>query len=248
MRRLAYILLLFAFFSAPARTGDMPEPDWSNRSVLAVRRQAVLSSEVGYRITRITHEMGQSFQTGDVLVEFADAIARAGVESATAALTAAELALAAAESMYAGSNASRLELENARRDVAAARARLTVAQYELAACSVAAPFSGRVAEVFVNQHELVAKGSKLLAIVDDSTLLVKFLLPESQFDSVALGDRLQVEVQSNGIVKDAVVSHIAAVLDPASRTFEVWAGIDNADGRLRAGMIASLSLSKRVGE
>ncbi|MCC8180020.1 MAG: efflux RND transporter periplasmic adaptor subunit, partial [Planctomycetes bacterium] len=89
---------------------------------------------------------------------------------------------------------------------------------------------------------------RLLYIVDDSTLLAKFLMPESRFESVALGDRLQVEIQSIGMVKEAVVSHIAAVLDPASRTFEVWAGIDNADGRLRAGMIASLSPLKPGGE
>ncbi|MCD8352318.1 MAG: efflux RND transporter periplasmic adaptor subunit [Planctomycetaceae bacterium] len=234
-------MLVLLGLAVTARAGDVHELEWSNRSVLAVRRQAVLSAEVGYRITRISREMGQTFQTGDVLIEFADAIARAGVESAKAALSAAELALNAAQSMYAGSNASQLEVENARRDVVAARSRLVVAEYELASCVVAAPFSGRVAEVYVNEHELVAKGTRLLAIVDDSTLFVKFLLPESSFGSVALGDRFQVDVQSNGVVKEAVVTHIAAILDPASRTFEVWAGVDNTDGRLRAGMVAALS-------
>ncbi|MCC8181145.1 MAG: hypothetical protein LIP23_09590, partial [Planctomycetes bacterium] len=169
MRRYAVLILLLTFTAAPTRAGDTHELDWSNRSVLAVRRQAVLSAEVGYRITRITREMGQTFQTGDILVEFVDSVARAGVDSAKAALSAAEFALNAAQSMYAGSNASQLEVENARRDVAAARSRLFVAEYELAACSVAAPFSGRVAEVFVNQHELVGKGTRLLSIVDDST-------------------------------------------------------------------------------
>ncbi len=245
-------LLVFSFLVGgcffAGNAGDLHEPDWSSRSILAVRRQAVISSEVSYKIRRIAKEMGESFQAGDVLVEFADEMAQAGATSARAAFSAAQVALAAVENMYGRNNASLLELETAKRDLEAARSRLTLAEYELEACVITAPFAGRVAEVYVNEHELVSRGTRLLSIVDDSSLLVKFLLSESAFGTVATGERLLVSVPSLGLEKEAVISHIAAVMDPASRTFDVWAGVDNADGRLRAGMIASIVPAERSGE
>jgi multidrug efflux pump subunit AcrA (membrane-fusion protein) len=60
---------------------------------------------------------------------------------------------------------------------------------------------------------------------------------------VQLGQELELAVSETGETVAMKVSHIAAVLDPASVTFEVCAEVDNRDGDLRAGMNGSLSLS-----
>ena len=79
-----------------------------------------------------------------------------------------------------------------------------------------------------------------MAVVDDSRLLAKFLLPETDFGKIRIGDAVTLDIPILGVVRPGAVTHVSAVLDPASRTFEAWAGVDNADGLLRAGMIASL--------
>ena len=84
--------------------------------------------------------------------------------------------------------------------------------------------------------------------VDDNILLTKFLLPSALFRSVHLGQELNlfvIEASETVVVK---VSHISAVLDPASVTFEVYAEVDNTERKLWAGMNGSLSLSEIKGQ
>lgn len=139
------------------------------------------------------------------------------------------------------------ELIKARRDLGVARGELDLAADELAACTMAAPYAGRVARVLVHEHEWVQRGTPLLEIVDDQVLRAKFLLPSRLFQAVALGQTLTLRITETGEDARAQVSHIAAVLDPASVTFEVYAELDNAAGRYRAGMNGVLSLAELRG-
>jgi multidrug resistance efflux pump len=187
---------------------------------------------------------------------------------ADAVLKAAQAALTATEQLHASKQASQLELENARRDVttaeaecalvaaaaakeliqarrkcAVARGQLELAREELAACTIAAPHPGRVARVLVNEHELVDRGTPVIEIVDDRVLRARFLLPSALFRSVTIGQELEIVVRETQTTASATISHIAAVLDAASTTFEVYAEIDNRDGELRAGMNGWLNLA-----
>jgi len=128
-----------------------------------------------------------------------------------------------------------------------ARARLELARHELAGCTVCAPYDGHIARVLVHEHERVERGAPLIEVVDDRVLLAKFLVPSALFRCVEKGRELRLTVNETGGTAAAKVSHIAAVLDPASVTFEVHAEIDNATGELRAGMNAWLSVSELRG-
>lgn len=214
--------------------------DWGGLSVLAARRVAVISAEVGQTVTKIRYRMGESFVEGDELVTFNDIVPQANLEAARAARGAAEAEFHAVESMFGKNNSSRVELENARRNLVQAEARLKLAEYELSCCVIRAPFSGRVADTLVNEFELVQRGTKILALVDDTVLVSRLLMPEEMFGKIAPGAKLTIDLPMRGIKREATVTNVAAVFDPASRTFDVWAELDNSDGLLRAGMTASL--------
>jgi multidrug resistance efflux pump len=187
---------------------------------------------------------------------------------AQAVLDAAKANLVATQRLYEEGHASQVDLTNAQRDVttaeadcelvrattakelitatrelAVARGKLDIAAYELNACRIEGPYAGRVKRVLVNEHELVERGTPVMEVVDDGVLLAKFLLPSALFRSVQLGQELELTVSETGQTVAMKVSHVAAVLDPASVTFEVYAEVDNSDGNLRAGMNGSLSLS-----
>lgn len=239
--RLCFILVFFAFLSPASPAGEWEPVDWNTRSALEAHRAATLSAEIGGRVMKIHREMGQPFRKGEALIELNDRVARAMLTSARANLDAASAALAAAGDMYERNTASQTELNDAKRDAAEAEARLESAVRDAEACSIVAPFDGRVVEVFVNEHELVEKGRPLLSLIDDSRLTAKFLFPEEKFDQVKIGDVLDLRVPVAGVSRSARISHIAPVLDPASRTLDVWAAVDNADSALRAGMTVVLA-------
>ncbi len=187
---------------------------------------------------------------------------------AEAVLEAARMNLEATQRLYKKGHASLVDLENAKRDaktaqaecelvvvsaakeliharreVVVAQGKRDLADKEFDACTIEAPYAGRVARVFINEHELVQHGTPVVEVVNDRVLLAKFLLPSSLFRSVRLGRQLELAVNETGKTIAVKVSHIAAVLDPASVTFEVYAEIDNADGNLRSGMNGILSLA-----
>lgn len=214
---------------------------WDARAILAARSTATISAEVGYRVVKIHRQAGESFRVGDTLVEFDTRYPLIRLESAKSALAAAEAALTAAERLHERNSASLVEIEAARRDRAQAWARCEELRLELEACTVRAPFDGRVVEVMVNEHELVARGTGLIAIEDDSRFLAHFIFPESQWGRASIGDAMAVDIPLVGVRTTARVSRIASGIDPASRTFDLWADIDNSGGRLRSGMTAALS-------
>lgn len=188
---------------------------------------------------------------------------------ADAVRAAAEANLAATEKLFRDGHASQVDLENARRDAVAAqtecelvaanvarelaratrdatvaRGKRDLAAQELASCALRAPYAGRVARVLVHEHEFVSRGTPLLEVADDRVLLAKFLLPSELFKALQIGQPLPITVSETGDTVTVHVSHVAAVLDPASVTFEVYAELDNAGGQLRAGMNGWLPLAE----
>ncbi len=191
---------------------------------------------------------------------------------AEAVLAAADVNLTATQRLYNDNHASHVDLENARRDrtvaqtnreladstaakelinakreLATAIGKLEIASEQLDACSLGAPWAGRVARVLVNEHEFVERGTPTIELIDDRVLLAKFLLPSSVFRSLHVGQELSLSVNETSETVKVRVSHIAAALDAASVTFEVHAEVDNADGNLRAGMNGWLSLAEVKG-
>ncbi len=136
------------------------------------------------------------------------------------------------------------ELTDARRELATARGELAIAEHALKACRLTGPYVGRVARVIVNEHELVKPGTPVAEIIDDRILRAKCLLPSAMFRSVRLGQKITIAVKETGTTVTATISHIAAVLDPASMTFDVYGEVDNSDGQLRAGMNGWLDIAE----
>ncbi|MCH7527306.1 MAG: HlyD family efflux transporter periplasmic adaptor subunit [Planctomycetes bacterium] len=190
-----------------------------------------------------------------------------------ATLEAAEANLLATQNLYNDGHSSQVDLENAKRDATVAkteceladsvsakeltnakrelvitRGQRDIAGDELDACTIRAPFGGRVARLLVHEHEFVERGTPLMETVDDHVLLAKFLLPSALFRSVHKGQELNLFVIEASETVVAKVSHISAVLDPASVTFEVHAEVDNTERNLWAGMNGSLSLSEIKGQ
>lgn len=128
------------------------------------------------------------------------------------------------------------EYEDSKKTLAQAQARFKIAEKEMEACTVQAPYKGRVEKVLVNVSELVERGRPLIQVIDDSVLRAKFLAPSVAVQSIRPGMSVGIEVMELGQRITGRISHVSAVLDPASGTFEVYAEVDNPGGTLRSGM------------
>jgi multidrug efflux system membrane fusion protein len=69
-----------------------------------------------------------------------------------------------------------------------------------------------------------------------------FGAPDLLAEKLKIGAHLVVSVETKQAELDATVTRISPSADPKSRSFEVEARLANADGSLKPGMIASLSI------
>lgn len=130
--------------------------------------------------------------------------------------------------------------------VAAARGRADAARAMLSYTKVTAPFSGVVTEKRTEVGSMAVPGTPLLVLEDTRRYRIEAPVPEAWISRLSVGMRVQAMLDSAG--EDpfpAVVSEIAPLVDPMSRTFMVKADI--ARPGLRTGMYGRLRFSAGKG-
>ena len=113
--------------------------------------------------------------------------------------------------------------------------------------TIRAPQGGVVLERMVEQGAYVKEGTKIARIGDLSRLWVNLAAYESDLKWLHLGDEVEFTTEAYpGEVFAGALTFLSPLLDPRTRTVEVRAEVDNADGRLRPGMFVRASV--RAGE
>lgn len=224
---------------------------------LRARYQTMIAAEVAGRVTELAVEEGASVAEGDVVIRIDPERRRLDLAAAQARLSQARANLRQETSKVERvrklrseniSSVERLEeaetaLLLAESSVRAEEAAVGVARRALSDASVAAPFAGLVAKRSVELGEFVQPGTSLFELVSMTPLDVVFNLPELDSQRLRVGQHVEVGVAAPADRSfDAVVTFIAPTVDPATRTLRIKAEIDNADGLLRPGLFARVTV------
>ena len=129
----------------------------------------------------------QLLRSGNATIQSVDQL-RADERSALAKVAAAEAALAQAKAPMGREG----EIKAQAAAVEAARAALAMTEWRLAQRRVAAPVSGRVADVIALPGETVAAGAPVISLLPPGNILVRFFVPEPQLASVHRGDEVDL--------------------------------------------------------
>jgi membrane fusion protein, multidrug efflux system len=213
MRKAVWVFVLFLGLSLGVRVlcqeGETARAEPSVSVVLAPRQETVLSAEVSARVIETFGEMGEAFDKGTVLVRLDRSLFEARQEKAAAELESREVEQKAVEKLYRDRSRSLVDLMRARRALAQARMELKVAEHELSACTISAPYAGRVVKLLVREHELVQKGQELIRIVDDRLLRARFLAPSHARGRLAIGQTLALQIETIDRPVEARITHIS---------------------------------------
>lgn len=120
--------------------------------------------------------------------------------------------------------------------LADAETALNRAKLDLSYTTISAPFSGHLSVPDrITQGAYLQAGSELGRLIDDSTVLVRLDVLESELTRLEEG--MAVELFSpSGIRKDGVVKALSPVVDADSKTGKVVVEVENSDRMLRPGM------------
>ncbi|MES2088864.1 MAG: efflux RND transporter periplasmic adaptor subunit [Pseudomonadota bacterium] len=228
----------------PAQTGPAT-PSLEQREIraqLAPHRYTTLAAEIGAKISHLPVQEGSAFKAGQTLVSFDCSLQQAQLNKARAALRGAEKTWGGNKRLAELNSVGKVELDVSEAEVLKNQAEVAAMGTMLSKCSIAAPFSGRVAEQKVREQQYVQPGQAILDIIDDSVLEIEFLVPSKWLAWVKPGYAFQVSIDETRKSYPAKVQRIGARVDPVSQSVKLVATISGRFPELITGMSGRVSL------
>lgn len=183
---------------------------------LQVANAALLQAQANYehqqadsnRTIALAKQGVMSQQANDEAITSLRAL-QAAVDSAKQSVAAANASLKLAVANTIQAQAAAKTVASTRSDVQNAQALLNQAQVELSYANVLAPISGKINVRAARQGEVVAAGTPIVTITDLTQTWVYAPLPETEADSVKLGDSLRVVMPSGETIQGKVINKSA---------------------------------------
>jgi RND family efflux transporter MFP subunit len=229
-----WVVALLACLSGQAEAAE--SGDFDVRAQLTPRQTTILSSEIAGKVLELPVREGQAFREGQEIVALDCASYRARLAQAEAQVSRARRRASALRILDGRGATGRADLDIAVIEVEAARAEQQLASIDVSRCSIAAPFSGRVAELKLQRFEYVTAGQPVIEILSDQDLEVELLAPSRWLGWLSPGTIFTVQVDELGRGFPAVVTRIGARIDPVSQSVKIYARIDGHFPELVPGM------------
>jgi len=236
------------------------------------QRMARIGASVTGRVTDITTTLGAAVKPGDVLARLHSTELGSAQLAYLKAKAQSELQQNARERarlLFAADVIGKAELQRRENEYAVAAAELRAASDQLSVLGMSASaiarmgqsgdissFSpvvstlrGSVVEFKVSPGQVVQPADALFTVADLSRVWAVAEVPEQQADLVAAGQTVDIEVPALGNRRIAgELIYVGQVVNPATRTVLVRTAIDNADGRLKPAMLATMLIVSRPTE
>jgi membrane fusion protein, multidrug efflux system len=201
-----------------------------------------ITAKVTDQIAHLHFEDGDRVKAGEILVELTNSEQTALQREAEANLREAELQLERLRKLGSDiSTVAQIDVADAR--VKASEAKVDAIKARIEDHLIRAPFDGVLGFRQVSPGALVTPGTVIAELDDVHTLKLDFTVPEVYLSKVKRGDRL-VSTSSAwpGEEFSGEVASIGSRIDEVTRAFSVRALIDNGAGRLRPGMLLSVTV------
>jgi len=206
------------------------------RVLLVPRREATVVSEIVARVVSMPTTLGATVRAGEALVRFDCSEQKAKLDMASAEMDAARESHAAKLRLQGLQSAGELEVTLAAAARDRAKGALDLAETQSEACTITAPFSGRVVKLSARPHQSVTAGQLLLEFVSADPPRLRLNVPSIWLRWMKPGSRFEVSVDETGRSYRATVAAINGRVDAVSQSIEVEADVVDPDPQLLAGM------------
>ena len=206
------------------------------RAQLTPYQQTTLSAEIAASISKLPLRDGESFKKDQLLVAFDCALLTAQMNKGAATAEIARQGLDVSKSLEKLNSISTLEVFQATAKVKETEAELEAMKVNVSKCSLAAPYSGRIAKLHVDAYQYVTPGKPLMDIIDTSRLEVRLIVPSGWLAWLKSGNRFSIQIEELGKTYHATVVRLGARIDPVSQSLPIIGVIEGNHGELLPGM------------
>jgi membrane fusion protein (multidrug efflux system) len=226
-----------------AVTTTIVEPQAFNDALRALgtaqaRESVTITAKVSDVVTRLAFDSGQRVRKGQLLADMNSRAQQADVAAAEAALRDAEQQLRRGAELDRAQLIARGQYDTLRANRDAAAAAVQARRAAVADRTITAPFAGVLGLRMVSPGALVAPGTVITTLDDDSSIKLDFTLPEAALSALSRGQAITATSDAwPGQTFEGRIADIDSRVDPDTRAVRVRAELPNADGRLRQGML-----------
>ena len=209
-------------------------------------QEANLGAERAGRVVELLADKGQSAAEGQVLLRvdgrlWAAARRRAEIEARDASRD-----LKRWKELEKTGAVSASDYEGIQRRQESAEIALEEAETMLSQCEVRAPFAGTVVDRLVDVGDYANEGQAVLRLIRLDRVKVAFDVPEQDVASLRTGQKKAFSLAAlPGREFEGEATFVSSQADRASNSFAAELEADNADGALKAGMIAQVSIVRQ---
>ncbi len=211
---------------------------------LRAREAADITASITETISEIRFQDGERVRAGQVLATLTNREQLAELAGTEADLAEARRQYERILDLAERGQESRAMLDQRRRELETAQARLSGVEARLSDRLITAPFDGVLGLRNVSVGSLMTPGRVLTTLVDDSVLQLDFGVPELFLAIVEPG--LVLEARSRAwpdrVFRGEVVS-LSNTVDPVTRAFQVRAELPNPGAALKPGMLMTVTLA-----
>lgn len=211
---------------------------------LRANESAELTASITETISEIRFSDGERVQAGQVLATLTNREQLAELAGAEADLAEARRQFERIEDLAERGQEARAMLDQRRRELETAQARLAAVEARLSDRLITAPFDGVLGLRNVSVGSLMTPGRVITTLIDDSVMKLDFGIPEVLMAQIRPGLPLAAHTRAwpDENFTGEVVS-LSNEVDPVTRAFQVRAELPNPDGKLRPGMLMMVTLS-----
>lgn len=232
------------------RAATMPDsPPQSSTAEARIRvvvrsfEMAVIGAELNARITRLPAREGDRFRKGDVLVQFDCARIAAELEAATASYNAHKAAFDNQAQLRRYKAAGSLAVDQARFEMKKSEAEVRGLEAKQTACTIVAPFDGRMIEKSAQIHEIAQPNQPLIKIANEDRLELVLMVPSAWLAKLKDGTIFQIVVDETNERHAARIVQSTGLIDPISQSVRFIAEIVTPSQTILPGMSGTAEFS-----
>jgi len=202
---------------------------------------ATLEARLSGHIEKMPVALGEKVQKGQLIARLDAGEIAARLAQAEASLEEADQNWKRISALFEQQSVTRAEYDSAQARRRIAKGAADEAKAMMSYVEIVAPFDGVVAKKWADVGDLASPGKPLVDIEDPSALQMETDVPEAIASHIQRDSRLGIRVDSADSELTGIVSEIAPVADPNSRTFRVKLDLPLTAG-LMPGQFARLAV------
>lgn len=210
---------------------------------LLAEESVVIRAEIPGRITALPFSEGQKVAQDDVLVVLDAAEYQARLAESEATVHLNELSFRRTQDLLQKDLTSQQLFDEARAQLAVARARWQLDQVQLEKTKLHAPFAGILGLRHLSPGAYIETGQDIVTLLNISTVKLDFRVPEKFLSQISSGQTITVQVDAYPQQTfTGRVYALAPAMDEETRSLLLRARLPNPDRQLYPGMFARVTL------